>query len=191
VPSEIVRWKVGPHLTPRRTALGHLIARVPWLVPLGARLIFRLPAGSRLRRFALDGAFRLAIGALNRQDWDVLFPALAPAFELHLTEDPARLGAGLEPVYKGQDAHRQVMKVWTEPFEDFRWELKELLDPGGNVIGGLAEMAARGSGSGVETRAPQAAVWTLERGLMVRQELFWDQVAAEARLRELSRTASG
>jgi hypothetical protein len=108
--------------------------------------------------------------ANNRRDYEVVAALLGPDVELHLIPDaPEVRAADMEPVYFGREGYIEASELWKAAFENFRWELRELVDAGGDTIAGRSDLVARGASSGIDTHWSQYYVWQFERGLLRRQ----------------------
>jgi uncharacterized protein len=79
----------------------------------------------------------------------------------------------------------ESMAEWTEPFEDYRVEIKEVVRAGDHVLVESVQ-AGKGRGSEVEIRSPLWHLWTVRDGKAVRAEMFREReealAAAGARL---------
>jgi ketosteroid isomerase-like protein len=74
---------------------------------------------------------------------------------------------------RGLDAMRRAWLSTLSAWDDFRVEPGPLFDTGERIVV-LTHVRARGKGSGVETQATTATVWTIEAGRVVRLALYWD-----------------
>jgi hypothetical protein len=68
--------------------------------------------------------------------------------------------------YFGPEAWSHTPTIWTADFENVRWELRELVDAGGDRIAARAERIGRGAQSGIEVRDTDFYVYQFERGLV-------------------------
>jgi hypothetical protein len=110
---------------------------------------------------------------------------LSPRVELHMYPDaPALRPVDAEPTYHGREGYVKASEVWKAGFGEFRWELRELVDPGGSRFGARIEMIGRGATSGLETRMTQFHIWQVERGLLRRQWAVSSEAAMLAMLEE-------
>jgi ketosteroid isomerase-like protein len=88
------------------------------------------------------------------------------------------LNAPTAGVYRGVEQATGEFMAWSEPFEEFRWEPQEILDPG--LRGGewrwmvTGRMSGLGRASGIET-ATDEFHWTLRGGRAVRMEMYLDR----------------
>ena len=85
----------------------------------------------------------------------------------------------LETVFHGPDGYLQLWRYWLDAFEDIRWDPEEILDFGDRFLV-TAQQRGHGSGSGVAVSEPVFQVFTLRRGLVVRQEDFLERSKALA-----------
>ena len=77
----------------------------------------------------------------------------------------------LEPVFYGKDGYLQLWRYWLDAFEDIRWDPEEVLDFGDKLLV-RTHQRGHGSGSGVGVSEPVFQLFTLRRGLVIRQEDF-------------------
>jgi ketosteroid isomerase-like protein len=78
---------------------------------------------------------------------------------------------------RGLEAMAQAWQAALSAWDDFRAVPGEVHDAGEQVVV-VTHVTARGKGSGIETSASTATLWTLERGSVVRLELYWDSAKA-------------
>ena len=90
---------------------------------------------------------------------------------------PAREIPDLETVFYGHDGYRQLWRNWLDACEDIRWDPEEMLDFGDKLLV-TTRQRGRGSGSGVAVSEPVFQLFTVRRGLVVRQEDFLDRSKA-------------
>jgi hypothetical protein len=172
----IARWEIEPLHRARRGVDERLLLAAPWLARRLAAATVRGPAGSRFRRVVLTHLVRVAIAANNRRDYVAMSYLFAPDLELHLDDDRAR-PADLDLVYYGREGYVKSLEIWKTAFSQFRWDLRELVDPGGDRFGARTELVGRGGASGVEVRQAQFHVWQFERGLLRRQWVLASEAA--------------
>ena len=80
--------------------------------------------------------------------------------------------------WKGHAALRQFFRRYYEMWEDFEFDIDELLDAGGDVIS-VVTSRARGRSSGIVVEwTEQVAIWTIRDGKAVR--VTWFSSRAEA-----------
>lgn len=178
MPDEIKRWAVEPLYRARRGVDERLLVALPCLGRRLVAAIVRAPAGSRLRRAVLTYSIRTAIAATNRGDYAAISVLGAPDLELYVWPDkPESRPAGLDAVYYGPGGYVKALDSWKAPFSEFRYDLRELVDPGGDRIAARVEMVGRGGGSGVEVRMAHFNVWQFERGQLRRNWTFASEEA--------------
>jgi ketosteroid isomerase-like protein len=159
----------------RRSLDQRLVVRFPGLYRLLADGFMRLPPRSRLRRSILVRNVGMAYAAANRRDFDSVLVGWDPASEYRPSSD--LMPPDLETIFYGHDGYRQLWRYWLDAFEDIRWDPKEILDFGDRFLV-RAQQRGRGSGSGVAVSEPVFQLFTLRRGLVVRQEDFLDRSKA-------------
>jgi hypothetical protein len=166
---------VGERATQRRSLEQRVYVRLPALYRLLAGSLLRLPPRSRLRRLMLARTIGLAYAAANRRDFDLVLLGWDAGSEYHPSGD--LLPPDLETVFYGHDGYRQLWRYWLDAFEDIRWDPEEILDFGDKFLV-TTQQRGRGSGSGVAVSEPVFQLFTLRRGLVVRQEDFLDRSKA-------------
>jgi hypothetical protein len=124
----------------------------------------------------------VGLAANNRGDYESMSSFLHPDVELHMPDDPGRVGLDMELVYRGPDGYVRANREWKESFGEHRWELREIFDCGGSRFGGRTEMVGRGLGSGAEVHRSDFYVWEVEDGALRRQ---WSVPSENAMLRLL------
>ena len=159
----------------RRSLDQRLVVRFPCLYRLLGDGFMRLPPRSRLRRSILVRNVGMAYAAANRRDFDSVLVGWDPASEYRPSGD--LMPPDLETIFYGHDGYRQLWRYWLDAFEDIRWDPEEILDFGDRFLV-RAQQRGRGSGSGVAVSEPVFQLFTLRRGLVVRQEDFLDRSKA-------------
>ena len=159
----------------RRSLDQRLVVRFPGLYRLLGDGFMRLPPRSRLRRSILVRNVGMAYAAANRRDFDSVLVGWDPASEYRPSSD--LMPPDLETIFYGHDGYRQLWRYWLDAFEDIRWDPEEILDFGDRFLV-RAQQRGRGSGSGVAVSEPVFQLFTLRRGLVVRQEDFLDRSKA-------------
>ena len=90
-------------------------------------------------------------------------------------------GGGIAPDlvghHHGHAGYRHVWRAMLEGFEDLSLEGEELLDLGDRLIS-VTRLRGHGSGSGVPFEQVLFQVFTLRRGLVVKQEDFAERAEA-------------
>jgi ketosteroid isomerase-like protein len=156
-----------------RTLDERIVVSFPALARLLGAAWARLPRHSRLRRAILVRRFRQAYAAANRRDFDFLVTGLDPSIEVHR----AQVFLDVSGVFHGHDGYRQIWRQVLESFEDLRLDPVELLDFGNRVLV-TVELSGHGAGSGVSISQHLFQLYTLGRGLVVRQDDFQDHAEA-------------
>ena len=109
-----------------------------------------------------------AIDAYNRQDWDAMFEAAAPGFELDMSRG---LGPG-RGVY-GLDQVRSYSEELNTSFESIRVEPDEFIEAGDLVVVPWT-VHARGR-EGIEVTARPTIVWTIRDGAIERVTMYQER----------------
>ena len=164
------RWYVQPLVRTRRGFDERLQLAAPGLSRVLSSLAVRARAGSRARRVLLGRAICVGFAANNRGDYASLTALLSPDIELHVYPDaPEQRASDLEPIYWGLEGYVEAGQLLKAGFVDFRWEVRELLDPGGDRIGARVDQVGLSSLSSVELRMTEFHVWHIVDGLARRQ----------------------
>jgi hypothetical protein len=169
-----VRIPLVPETRRHRTLDERIVVRFPALARLWAAWWARLPQHSRLRRVLLLRRFRQGYAAASRRDFDLLLTGLDPGIEYHSSE---LWQIDFDPVYHGHDGYLQVWRGVFESFEDVRLDPEELLDFGDRFLV-TVKLSGHGASSGVSISQPHFQLFTLRRGLVVRQDDFQDRAEA-------------
>jgi hypothetical protein len=120
---------------------------------------------------------------MERRDYRAVSCFLSPKIELHMFPDaPEERVLDVEPVYRGHDGYAKAGEFFQSDFDNIRWELRELYDPGGNRIGGRVDRSGRGAHSGITVHDTDFYVWQVERGFLRRQWIFQGKPAMLALL---------
>lgn len=118
--------------------------------------------------------------AYERGDYEATLRVLDEEIEFFAPPD---LSGGGELV-RGREAVGAAVAGWLGMWDDYRFELRELLDAGEHVLA-TGWQTGRGKASGVAVFEEIFSVWTLRRGRVVGQRMFRDkQQALEAAGRE-------
>jgi ketosteroid isomerase-like protein len=80
--------------------------------------------------------------------------------------------------YRGREGVRQRYEEWFESFDDYRWEVQQLIDCGGENVLVEATEVARGATSGAAVRSSHYELLTFRDGMIVRIREFYDKSAA-------------
>ena len=152
-----------------------LFVRFPALYRLLGDALMRLPPRSRLRRLMLTRRVGQAYAAANRRDFDSVLVGWDPGSEYR--PSPDLIAPDQETVFYGRDGYLQLWRYWSDAFEDIRWDPEEILDLADRFLV-TTQQRGHGSGSGVAVNKPVFQLFTLRRGLVVRQEDFADRAEA-------------
>ncbi|HEX8743441.1 MAG TPA: nuclear transport factor 2 family protein [Thermoleophilaceae bacterium] len=165
----------------RRRPHERLLVRFPVLARALFGLGSRLPVGSRSRRFLLTRLAEQAASAANRRDFDVLTLGLDP--ELDYCVISGGPGGGIVPDlvghHYGPAGYVHVWRTMLEGFDDLTLVPEELRDLGDRLVS-TTRLRGHGSGSGVPIDQHLFQVFTLRRGLAVKQEDFGSRAEALA-----------
>jgi ketosteroid isomerase-like protein len=160
----------------RRTLDERIFVLFPALAHVLLSALSRLPPRSRLRRAWLPRIFRQAFEAANRRDFNLLVLGLDPEIEYQANENA--LGGFVAPdllgVHHGHDGYLHIWEVFTEALEDLKLEPEEVIDFGDRVLVS-GRMTGHGTSSGIPVSGPLFQIFTLRRGLVIRQEDFSDR----------------
>jgi ketosteroid isomerase-like protein len=188
---EIVRGVRTPLAVPpetrRRTLEERLFIRFPGLVRRLACAWSRLPPRSRLRRATLSRFGRQGSEATNRRDFDLLLLFFDPEIEFQLPASP--VGGFVPPdllgVHRGLQGYLRVWEGLIEAWDDLRLEPEEIIDFGDRLLAG-GRVTGHGRHTGIALDQPLFQVFTLRRGLVIRQQDFAvrDKALEAAGLRE-------
>jgi len=94
--------------------------------------------------------------------------------EVEWVEDPSRADA---QVHRGHEGVRASFEEWLAGFEDYQFELEEVIDCGDQVLA-VATERGRGAASGAEVSSRNHMVLTLRDGKLLRYREFYDERAA-------------
>jgi ketosteroid isomerase-like protein len=111
----------------------------------------------------------LILGAIEtgQQDPEAFFSIFDPEVEW----DVSGLGYPDATTYHGLQGVREFYRRWIGAFDDFGYEVEEVIDAGDSVIVALHQWG-RGKGSGVMVEDRLWVVWTVRRGKVVRYGRF-------------------
>jgi hypothetical protein len=156
-----------------RTVLEKILVRFPTLARQALYLWSQLPSSSRLRRLFLVRLIGQAANAVNRRDFDVLMLGLDPGIDYQTISGPR--GSVMPDIvgrHHGHSGYRELWRLIMEGFEDLTLEPQEVLDLGDKLIS-ETRLTGHGSSSGIPLdNQILFQVFTLRRGLVVKQEDF-------------------
>jgi ketosteroid isomerase-like protein len=84
-------------------------------------------------------------------------------------EDPIRADS---TVYRGHDGVRRSWERWLEQWDEWGWELEQVIDCGDDVLV-VAQESGRGASSGASVSARNHMVFTLRDGKIARYREFY------------------
>ena len=175
--TRILLSPLGEKASQRRSLDQRLFVLFPALYRLFADRFMRLPPRSRFRRLMLASFMTRVYAAANRRDFEVVLLGWDPGSEYRPSSE--LMPPDLEPVFHGHEGYLRLWRYWLDAFEDIRWDPEEMLDFGGRLLV-TTQQRGHGSGSGVSVTEPVFQLFTLRRGLVVRQEDFLDRSEALA-----------
>jgi ketosteroid isomerase-like protein len=174
---EIVRKPLRVRERSSRTLDQRLSLRFPRLAAANARLIGKLPPGSRLRQAAVWRSTRLVLEAYNRRDLDAVVIGWHSEFEYHPGREWVEAGL-VEACYRGLEGYRKyvagVDEVWGG--ENYLKPV-ELIDLGERIVV-LADGRMRAQASGVPLTEAFASVSTLKDGRVIHLQEYYDHAEA-------------
>src|SRR5687768_14937545 len=168
-----VRIPLAPETRRHRSLDERIFVRFPSLPRRLSAAWARLPRHSRLRRAMLARNVRRGYAALNRRDFDLLAVGLDPGVELHSAHVFPDIGA----VFHGHEGYRELWRQLIEAFDNARVETEELLDCGDRFLV-TVKVTGYGTGSGVSISQRLFHLFSLRRGLVVREDDFQDRAEA-------------
>jgi ketosteroid isomerase-like protein len=80
-------------------------------------------------------------------------------------------------VYRGREGVAESIRVWAGTWDDWEWEIEELIDCGDRVLM-VMRQSGRGKGSGVPVEQQTFFVYTLRDGQIVRAAILFDRAQA-------------
>ena len=173
-PSKAIRIPFDGDVRRRhRTLDERILVRFPGVARRLLSAWAELPQEWQLRRMLLVRVMRQGYAALNRRDFGFVGTALDPDIELHR----AQVFLDVSGTFYGHDGYLEVWRRAFESFEDLRFEPEELLDLGDRVLV-TSHMSGHGTGSGVAISQRFFQLFTLRRGLVIRQDDFQDRAEA-------------
>jgi hypothetical protein len=178
--SDVVRTPIRSIVRERRGLEDRLAIAAPRLVRAIARLVARRGPRSRFRRAWMIRAHQLGWEANNRGDDPVQFSLFAPDYDFSFVGDTLTIGPDIEQSYSGHAGVRALLDQWRAGFDSFRFEPRELIDPGHDRIAIRYEQIAR-TGE-MELRREGWAMWWLHDGRVVRQVIYFDEADLLAEL---------
>ena len=93
-----------------RTFEQRLGLRFPMVAAMSARLLGRLPPGSRLRQAVVQRTTRFGVEAWNRRDLDAFLIGYRADFEIHQPRELVEAGL-VDSCYRGAEGYRKSMEA--------------------------------------------------------------------------------
>jgi hypothetical protein len=168
-----VRIPLVPETRRHRSLDERIVVHLPVLGRWLSAAWARLPRDSRLRRAVLVRRIRQGAAAANRRDFTFLLTGFDPDIELHRAD----VFLDVSGTFHGHDGYLEVWRKVLESFEDVRLDPEEVLDFGDRFVVTI-KLSGHGAGSGVSISQPLFQLFTLRRGLVVRQDDFQDGAEA-------------
>ena len=78
-------------------------------------------------------------------------------------------------VYRGREGVRQRLEEWLQSFDDYRYDVQQIIDCGGDEVLVEATEVGRGMISGAEVRSTNYELLTIRDGMIVRIREFYDE----------------
>jgi ketosteroid isomerase-like protein len=75
--------------------------------------------------------------------------------------------------YEGAEGTREFLTDWMSAWEDWRLEVRELIDAGDDVVA-VVHQSGRSKATGLEVDMDFAQVWTIENGKQTRMRMYSD-----------------
>ena len=173
----VVRQTIAVAPRPRRRLEERVLVHLPRMLHFFARLVWRLPARSRVRQLLLRRAVTVSWEAFNRGDFKVAFALYAA--EVESSFDPKLVSLGLADT-SGRDARVALQRGVMGQFGVLRFQGEELIDLGDSRVLIIGRMTGAGFSSGVAFDNDWAVIVTISSGRIVREEIFLDRVEATA-----------
>jgi ketosteroid isomerase-like protein len=77
--------------------------------------------------------------------------------------------------YRGREGVRERLEEWLESFDDYRYEIRRIVDCGGDEVLVEATEVGRGAISGAEVRSTHYELLTIRDGMIVRIREYYDE----------------
>lgn len=132
----------------------------------------------------LRRAIAAGVEALNRRDLGAVFALYHPNCELEVPGSQLP-GVGLQERASGRAERIRFQEIWNAEWEDFRFEPQEIVDFGEGRVLVIGRVKGTGRASGAAFDGEWAALFTISRGQVLREQAFFDHAQAleAARLR--------
>ena len=126
-----------------------------------------------LRRVWKDASLSdspIKVDALDPNSVAVILKSLAPEVEFH---EDARFPEA--DIYRGVESIREYWEGFTGTFDQFVFEVEDLVDLGGDRVLVLLTLTIRGRGSGAAAEERPGWIFTVRDGLTVRIDAVFDR----------------
>ena len=160
----------------RRTLDEQVRVRVPGLYRSLGKRLFRLPPENAFRRRFFPYVMARAYAAANRHDFD-LIATFNDDSKYEYRASPGVLPPDLEEISSRHTGYLQMWQGWIDAFPDIQYEPRELIDFGDRMLV-IVEQSGHGSGSGIRLSQTLFQLYTMEKGMVIRQEDFLDREEA-------------
>lgn len=170
---EVVRKPIALRDRSRRSLEERFYVRFPGVLALLIRLVFRLPATSKLRGALVARYAQLGFAALNRKDFEASFNVLDD--DLEFVTPPRLVGLGFDPIFRGRSGRIEFQRRWMAEWGDMRFEPHETVDLGDRLLFlGAVRGSGMSSGAGFESDN-WAVLYDVMNGRIVRERPFFDR----------------
>jgi ketosteroid isomerase-like protein len=78
-------------------------------------------------------------------------------------------------IYRGREGVRQRLEEWLQSFADYRYDVQQIIDCGGDEVLVKANEVGRGATSGAEVRSTNYELLTIRDGMIVHIREFYDE----------------
>jgi hypothetical protein len=127
-----------------------LVARLPrWARVLVGRFAFRLPLGSRARRWWVQSWSVIVWDMVARRRYDLVLPIFDPACRWRF--DANLVGLDFDRLYRGHEGIERGVEEWLQFMTEPRFTVREVLDGGDTWVLRMT-FWARGARSGAPTQ---------------------------------------
>jgi hypothetical protein len=179
----IVRWTIEPLERSRRGLDERIALALPWFPRRVSMFAARQPAGSPVRRAVLTRAVRVAVAANNRRDYASMLANYHPEVAL-IPPNKGESALGFDPVYRGHEGVRRFFEQWKSGFGRHRYEAREIADAGGGRFALRFGLSGTIGDTDTDVQEEYGNVNTLEAGLLIRQDNFYEWREALSELSE-------
>jgi ketosteroid isomerase-like protein len=105
--------------------------------------------------------------AWNRGDFEAALSYIHP--DVEWSDPPDNPGAR---TWRGHEGVQGALTAWMGAWEDYRYELRELINCGDDRVLVAGWQTGRGKGSGVEISEENFSVFSVSEGKVVKQRMF-------------------